>query len=68
MPKYFLSVFCEKQTEMCPEGRMRRDVSVTTRDNECVGGPCPRDRMIEKGQEKGGRMQEKTGETLAVSF
>lgn len=42
--------------------------SLTTRDNECVGGPCPRDRMIEKGQEKGGRMQEKTGEPLAVSF
>lgn len=42
--------------------------SVTMRDNESVGGECPRDRTIEKGQEKGGRMQEKTGGLSAVSF
>lgn len=41
--------------------------SVTTSDNESVGGECPRDGMIEKGQEKGGRTQEKTDELLAVS-
>lgn len=41
--------------------------SVTTSDNESVGGECPRDGMIEKGQEKAGRTQEKTDELLAVS-
>lgn len=41
--------------------------SVTTSDNKSVGGECPRDGMIEKGQEKGGRTQEKTDELLAAS-
>lgn len=40
--------------------------SVTTSDNESVGGECPRDGMIGKGQEKGGRTQ-KTDELLPVS-
>lgn len=30
------------------------------RVNESVGGPCPRDGLIEGGQEKGWRAREKT--------
>lgn len=32
------------------------------RVNESVGGPCPRDGLIEGGQEKRWRVQEKTDE------